>query len=391
MRRRLIALALVGAAIIVPTASASPLGKALDYLSARQDPLTGVIGPSGATQAADTAWVAMAVAAAGEQAVDWHGAGLTLNDAVSELPSDSIGNLLRLALARRAAGSRDPDMADTLMAQRTADGGFGNSQLTAWGVLAFLAAAAPPADVRVTTAVAVLRGMQLPDGGWGMSGATQSDAVSTATAIQALRATGVAPADPALAAARNRLRALRDQGGTFARAAVPTAWAALAIRALGERPDRGAWPLGGNALTALAGLQQPDGGVRVSSRRPASIFATAVAAMAFAGRPLPVAPGRIIASSRAPRIVRRTPADGDVVRGVLSVQYADERGGTGIDPAATAISINGVDFTRRARITPYTMQIRASALPRGTLTVRARVRDRAGHTTTATWSVVGAG
>ena len=89
-----------------------------------------------------------------------------------------------------------------------------------------------------------------------------------------------------------------------------------------------------------------------------------VAAMALGGRALPVTPGRIIAPGRAPRIVRRAPADGDVVRGVLSVQYADESGGTGIDPAQTSITVNGVDYTKRARITPYTLQIRASALQR---------------------------
>ena len=113
--------------------------------------------------------------------------------------------------------------------------------------------------------------------------------------------------------------------------------------------------------------------------------------MALSGRALPVAPGRIIAPARAPRIVRRAPANGDVVRGVLSLQYVDEPGGTGIDPAQTRITVNGTDYTTRARITPYTLQIRASALPRGTLTLHARVRDRAGHATTANWSVVGAG
>jgi hypothetical protein len=53
--------------------------------------------------------------------------------------------------------------------------------------------------------------------------------------------------------------------------------------------------------------------------------------------------------------------------------------------------VNGVDMTRRARITPSTLQIRASALPKGTLALQARVRDRAGHSITADWSVIGAG
>lgn len=392
MRRAVVPIALLAAALTSGVASASPMEKALDYLNARQDPLTGMMGPLGDGQAADTAWVALAVAAANEQAVDWHGAGLTLNDAVGSLAGSTIGDLLRLSLARKAAGSRDPDMADSVTAQRSADGTFpGGAPITAWGVLAYMAAAAPAGDARVVSAVANLRALQLPDGGWGIAGAAQSDAATTSTAIQALRATGVPRTDPALAAARARLLALRDRTGTFGRAAVPTAWAVMGIRALGERPDRGAWAVGGNPVSALIDLQQPDGGVRASARQAPSLFSTATAVLAWAGRPLPVAPGRLIASGRAPRIVARTPADGDTVRGVLSIRYVDESGGTGIDPAATSITVNGVDLTRRARITPYTLQIRSSLLPLGTLAIRARVRDRAGHSTTADWSVVGGG
>lgn len=392
MRRAVVPTSLLVALLAGGVASASPMEKALDYLNARQDPLTGMMGPLGDGQAADTAWVALAVAAANEQAIDWHGAGLTLNDAVGSLSGSTIGDLLRLSLARKAAGSRDPDMADSVTAQRSADGTFpGGAPITAWGVLAYVAAAAPVGDARVVSAVANLRALQLPDGGWGIAGAAQSDAATTSTAIQALRATGVPRTDPALAAARARLLSLRDRNGTFGRAAVPTAWAVMGIRALGERPDRGAWAAGGNPVSALVDLQQPDGGVRASARQAPSLFSTATAVLAWAGRPLPVGPGRLIAAGRGPRIVARTPADGDTVRGVLSIRYVDEPGGTGIDPAATSITVNGVDLTRRARITPYTLQIRSSLLPRGTLSVRARVRDRAGHSTTADWSVIGGG
>jgi hypothetical protein len=90
-------------------------------------------------------------------------------------------------------------------------------------------------------------------------------------------------------------------------------------------------------------------------------------------------------------VVRRTPASGDPVRGVLSVRYVDERGGTGIDPRRTTISVNGRDITRRARVTPFTLQVRPSVLPAGPLTVSLRVRDRAGHATTSQWSVIGTG
>ncbi len=374
----------------VGMAAASPLEKALDHLSARQDAVTGAIGPAGAGQAADTAWAAMAVAGARENPLRWRGRGLSLGDAVAALPGDAIGDLVRLAVARRAVGSLDPTMADRVAAQRSADGGFpGGAVPTAWGVMAFVATGVSADDARVVGAIAALRALQLPDGGWGAAGAAQSDVVSTATAIQALRAAGVPARDPALFAARSRVLALRDPTGTFARAAVPTAWAVLAIRALGERPGRAPWSTGGSPLVALADLQMPDGGVRISARQPSSVFATALAALAWGGHTLPVAPGGVQTPARGPRIVARTPANGDVVRGTLSVRYLDEPGGTGIDPRGSTISVNGVDMTKRARVTPHTLQIRASRLPGGSLAVHVRVRDLAGHSMTADWLVQG--
>jgi hypothetical protein len=121
------------------------------------------------------------------------------------------------------------------------------------------------------------------------------------------------------------------------------------------------------------------------------VFATAVAALAWSSGMLPVAQGASPTPARAPRVVRRTPASGDVVRGVLSVRYSDGRGGTGIDPRRTTIAVNGIDISRRARITPFTLQVRASALPVGALRVSVRVRDRAGHATVTEWTVTGTG
>jgi hypothetical protein len=144
-------------------------------------------------------------------------------------------------------------------------------------------------------------------------------------------------------------------------------------------------------MAALQRFQQDDGGVRATPASGASVFATAVAALAFSRGLLPVSPGTARTPDRAPRVVRRSPASGDVVRGVLSVRYVDERGGTGIDPSRTTITVNGADITRMARITPFTLQVRQSALPAGTLSVSVLVRDRAGHATRSEWSVVGSG
>jgi hypothetical protein len=386
------ALAALALGPAIPAASGSPLERALDYLSARQDPTTGAVGPE-TGRAADTAWTAMAVAGAAESPAGWTRGTATLASAVGALPMDATGDLLRLAVARRASGLVDADLAARVAAQQSADGGFpGGPIATSWGILALRAVGRTPGDPALTAAVGALAAQRALDGGWATAaGAPASDAVATATAIQALRAARMPVADPVLVGARARLLALRDADGAFARAPVPTAWAILAIRALGERPGRGPWARGGSPVAALQRFQQDDGGVRATPSSGASVFATAVAALAWSRGLLPVAPGTARTPDRAPRVVRRTPATGDVVRGVLSVRYIDERGGTGIDPARTTVSVNGADITRSARITPFTLQLRQAALPAGTLAVSVVVRDRAGHATRSEWTVVGSG
>lgn len=374
-------------------ASGSPMERALDYLSARQDPATGAVGPE-AGRVADTSWTAIAVAGAREAPANWRrGAGATLAAAVAALPADAGGDILRLAVARNAAGLVDPELAARVAAQQSSDGAFAGGAIpTAWGVLALRAVGRAPDDPAVGAAVAALVRQRLPDGGWAVpQGATESDAVGTATGIQALRAARVAVADPVVQQARGRLLALRDPDGAFARSAVPTAWAILAIRSMGERPDRGPWARGGSPVAALQRLQDENGGVRVAPRGRAAVFSTALAALAWSRAVLPVAPGVARTPDRAPRVIRRTPSSGDLVRGVLSVRYVDERGGTGVDPARTTITANGRNITRRARITPFTLQVRPRALPRGVVTLVLRVRDRAGHATTSQWSVISSG
>ena len=393
-RRRsvLAAMALSALFPLAAAASASPLERALDYLSARQDPSTGAVGPE-AGRAADTSWTAIAVAAATEAPAAWTRGTATLASAVGALPMDATGDLLRLAVARRAAGVVDADLAARVGAQQSADGSFpGGPIATSWGILALRAVGRAPGDPALAAAAGALVGQRAADGGWATTaGAPASDAVATATAIQALRAARMPVGDPVLTGARARLLALRDPDGAFARAPVPTAWAILAIRALGERPARGPWARGGSPVAALQRFQQDDGGVRATPSSGASVFSTAVAALAWSRGLLPVVPGTSPTPDRAPRVVRRSPASGDVVRGVLSVRYVDERGGTGIDPARTTIAVNGVDITRSARITPFTLQVRQAALPAGTLAVSVLVRDLAGHATRSEWSVVGSG
>lgn len=381
----------VGAALlaIAHGAAASPLTRGLDHLAARQQAATGAVGPTGAGQAADTAWAAIAVASGREAPAHWRSGSATLADAVEGLPASGLGDLQRLALARRACGVVDVDLADRIAAQQGDDGSFpGGASATAWGVLALRAAGRSAADPAVASAVAALVARRGADGGWAATDALESDVVTTATVLQALAAARMRATEPVIVAARARLLALRDPRGGFG-GSVPTAWAVLAIRALGERPQAAPWAAGGGPLAILTDLQGADGGVRVAPGKGESLFATSLAVLAWSGRTLPVAPGARPTMDRVPTITRRTPSSGDTVRGVLSVHYRDELGGTGIDPGGVRLWLNGINWTSRARITPYTLQVRASRLPAGALGVKVRVRDLAGNTRVMEWSVTG--
>jgi hypothetical protein len=128
-------------------------------------------------------------------------------------------------------------------------------------------------------------------GGWsfdlGPGGRDSVDA--TALVIEALRAGGVPPDDPGLAAAgrwilaqRNGDGGLASAGGGRATEANSTAGAIRALRALGRRPPAG-------TLAALRSLQERDGGVRFTAAVAGSrLLATNDAAVAFAGKVLPL-------------------------------------------------------------------------------------------------------
>ncbi len=125
-------------------------------------------------------------------------------------------------------------------------------------------------------------------GGWGVLPAQGDDVSSTAMAILALRAAGVAATDPAIRAALTWMDAQRTPSGGFAlgrrdrNEANSTALAAEAHAAVG-RPDA-------RALTALHGLQHADGSFSFAASDTGSrLIAGTDSVVAMAGRHLPVA------------------------------------------------------------------------------------------------------
>lgn len=129
-------------------------------------------------------------------------------------------------------------------------------------------------------------------GGWGFSRAPRGrDSVdATALAIEAMRAAGVPARDPFLRAATRWMLAQRNRAGGYASAggggateANSTAAVLRALHALGR-------PAPPRTRAALRALQRRDGAVRFTRRWAGSpLLATNDAAVAFAGRHLPVA------------------------------------------------------------------------------------------------------
>lgn len=399
----------LGAALCLPAAAqAGPLAQALDYLAARQDPVGGGFAAGAGTDPAYTAWAALAVSASGEDTARWHRGRASLRAALARPPAGvALPDAERAAVAIATAGM-DPRVAtgrnlvrEVLRAQRP-DGTIGaDSSTTAWGILALVAGGLGPGSRAIRTACDALERVQRRDGGWSL---TEDDPRSgpntTAAAIQALVAAGRDPeTSAALRRARLFLLSVQNPDGGFPpvdggpSTALTTAWVALSIRSLGERSSRAPWDRAGGPLALLRALQLPDGGVRnaTSSTGP-SVWATSQAALAFSGTYIPHR--RRVARpvpARAPRVVARLPQGGRPLTGPLLVRYADDAGGTGVDPRSVRLFVDGRDLTGRAAVTPYRLELPRPLVPAGRPTIRLSLADRAGNGRSVQWSIVAPG
>ena len=298
--------ALLAAAVVAVSAPAAPataatLVRALDHLAAVQDPRGGGFSEGRGTDPTITGWAALAIAAAPGP---WKGREAPLRRALVRTLGPTLGDAEHGAVALaawgvdpRAAGGRD--LVREILAAQRSDGAIGgDTSTTAWGILALRAAGLPARAAAVMRARDALERAQRADGGWALAGASPgSGPNTTADAVQALAAAGRAPTAPPLTRARRFLRAAQNADGGFpavvggTSTALTTAWVALSLRALGERGDRPPWNRSGGPRAFLARLQRPDGAVRNTTAAAApSVWATSQTALAFAGRPLPLAP-----------------------------------------------------------------------------------------------------
>jgi prenyltransferase beta subunit len=264
-----------------------------------------------------SAWAAIALAAAGINPFDQAKPGGT-DVATYVLRATRFKyttDYERAALVAHATGIplRDfggVDLVDRILAAQLPDGSFvhegtrgaGGVNDTAFAVLALGAVPEPAVRAAVRRAADWLLSVQNADGGWEfMTGTDVSSTDITGAVLQALRHAG-RPTPYAELRAVAYLRRMQEADGGFPYSADQpgsntgsTAWAVQGLWALGLDPSD--WDAErGDPLDHLRAMQQPDGEILWRAGEQGglnSIWMTAYAAPAFAGRTWPiVAPPR---------------------------------------------------------------------------------------------------
>ena len=311
--------ALVCAGVMSAALAAAPPARAAtpeSYLAAAQNSDGGLGAARGASSSElFSGWAALAFAAHGDnpQVVRNGGQSLTGYIASQLSTAPDVGSVERTILVVRAAGLSATafggrDLVASLLSHVRRNGSVGGLvNLTSFAILALRAAGHPVAPA---TRSWLLR-QQDSDGGYtfATAGAT-SDVDDTGAALEALGAAGAAPART-LHRAVTFIRSQQNRDGGFPSQpgddsnAQSTAWAVQGLIAAGVSPGtlhrRGA----PSPLAYLQSLIAPDGHVRYSRGSDQTpVWVTAQAIMALGGKALPLGPVALPAApSSSPRRV----------------------------------------------------------------------------------------
>jgi hypothetical protein len=289
-------------------ASTSGLARELSYIASAQS-AGGGFGEAGGRRSSElySAWVAMGLAAAGEDPLSVKHAGHSVLDALRAEAStlEGVGDVERTILALHACGVPAQTLGALhleamLLAARRPDGSFSDQvNLTAFAIFA-LRAEGRPAGARVLQGAARwIIGEQDTDGGFGFATrGSGSETDDTAAAVQAIIAAGSHPRSALRRALAYIVHAQNPDGGFPEGAggesnAQSTAWAVQGLVAAGRDVEALTREGGRSPLEYLRSLVAPDGSVRysrTSSQTP--VWVTAQALIALARKPFPVGPVR---------------------------------------------------------------------------------------------------
>ncbi|MEI6687918.1 MAG: hypothetical protein WCN97_01005 [Thermoleophilia bacterium] len=282
MKRALVTIiALLALAAPAQAASVSSAGA---YLAGTLDANGCAREPGGTPTVNLSSWVAFGLVAAGRSAsgparcIERHAASL------KALTDVEVATLALVAAGRNPRNAGGRDFVQSI--QSSLRGGrIGTLVATnQFGILALKAAGAPiPASAKRT-----LLADQNADGSWPVGVGGNGDSNLTATGIQAAMAAGISRTDPVIARALASLRRFRSRGGYALSTGTPpdaqsTAWVLSGLGSAG-RSDAA-------ARTYLAGLQAANGSFayqRGTAITP--VWVTAQATMGLAGRSFPLRP-----------------------------------------------------------------------------------------------------
>lgn len=275
------------------------VASALNYLRDEQTD-DGDIGGFGTS-----AWVTMAVVAAGENPHEWKvGSNPSIVDYLAANAGDatSVTDYARMILAIVAA-DEDPtnfggrDFINLLKGQCNS-GQIGNASLLNddfWGVMAFVSAGESPSSEIVANSVAFIRDNQNSDGGWSWGVGGDSDVDDAAAAIMALIAAEENQRSTVIQNALAYIKSMQMNNGGFeswgATNADTDSWAIDAIVAAGQDPTSADWTRNGNTpVDDLLSFQQDDGSFYWQSGTPGMSVpkTTASAIQALLAKPYPV-------------------------------------------------------------------------------------------------------
>ncbi len=286
-------------ALVAPVAlAAGPLDREVGYLVKAQNADGGFgAAPGQPSTELYTSWAVLGLAAAGRDPrhVVRGGRSPVAYMLAGAGRLAGVGDLERTILALGAAHTAPPHaLLARLVGAQAGDGSFGHLvNLTAFGILALRAAGRPAGDLRVRHALGWLARQQNGDGGFNYAGRGSSSGIDdTAGALQGLVAGGARSGGRAAQRAAAFLAARQSPDGGFPLSpggdsnAQSTAWAIQGLVAAGRDPAR---LRHGSPLGYLRGLTAADGAVRYSPTSTQSpVWVTSQALTGLAGRPFPI-------------------------------------------------------------------------------------------------------
>jgi hypothetical protein len=253
-----------------------------------------------------SAWAAMGLAAAGRNPLSLKRTGHSVLEAIRAEAStlEGAGDVERTILALHACGvpaSAFPggSLLTRLLRERSSDGSFAHLvNITAFAIFALRVAGSTADNRIVDLAGRWLADQQDSDGGFGFAGrGAGADVDDTAAALQGVIDASGQRTSPVIARAIAYLHRAQNPDGGFPQQpgdesnAQSTAWAVQALSAVSQNVSAFKRGHSRSPLAYLESLVAPDGSVRYSrTSAQTPVWVTAQALTALDGKPFPVAP-----------------------------------------------------------------------------------------------------